>query len=1246
MRNTLLILFNLSFILFNLSSYELHAQKPTLSVPIGHTDRITVVAFRPDGKMVATGSNDRSIKLWNANTGHLLVSLEGHTTEIEHLEFNITGERLLTTAATDTLARLWDTQTGKLVKDFSNKYFIKFANFSPDGKMFMVSNTASEPTLYNSITGLPAVVLKDATKNIESVSFSSDGKLVATVPSSYEGYLEIFDTKTGVLINRFKANNAIDFVKFSPDDKFIITRTIYNNLIVLDAKTGKEIFVYKVPDYIPKKLVFSPDSKKLITYNNQKFHLWSLENGKLITKMNLNNVEKIINTISFTPDGSTFFTTGSELTFWDSNTGKVKTENSDAANCFAQFDPSGNKYLTNQKIQGKLKVLIKSPVMLDSTVVLQGAEPIANRLEYAVFNKDGSKVLMLAENDNNAIIWNTNNGSKVAELKGSTNSMRSAYLSPNKNLIVTENQNRALLWSIKDNLIEPITTPINRDLLLLRYSNDGKTLVTVKSMELKNAVGLWNSEGFKDIKQNIKFPVRTLMSTSFSNPILFSADSRKFLYASSYNSYLTDATTGEFKSLKVDNIREYFTSLNPSANRLITYSGEALSIYDLDAGIKNQSFEVGFLNKVPQFLDDENYLLLQSDKVALFSIKETKPKFVFPETGVVKIDKSNTFLMIRSLKDLSVWSLQTGKPTMKHTNPKYYIRDAIWSKDGKSIIICTDEVLYELDAATGLVKQEVASRYSAVKESENGQYIFCTYQNDVYIHNRSNLGLISSLRSHTNKVLSIIELQQKDIVLTLAEDQTVKIWNMSNGKLIYTYLMLDPEYTFSVVPSGYYMANQKASKLLYYVNEKLQTIAFEQLDVKYNRPDLVLRAIGNSDSSLITSYRKAYEKRIKKLGFDTTMFAGNLNVPEAEFLNRDNIGYDRSADLLTLHIRGKDSTLNLDRFNLWVNEVPLFGTKGLSLKSRNKKDFDTTLTVSLSDNVNVIETSVTNVSGLESYRMPLQVNYRPTNTAREKLYFVGIGIDQFADSKYNLKYSTKDIRDLSKKLKEKYTDIIIDTLFNENVTISNVKALKQKLLQTSVNDKVIISYSGHGMLSKEFDYFLSTYSVNFEKPEENGLPYDELESLLDSIPARKKLLLIDACHSGEVDKDDLMAINSLDTSKIKRGLKPVAYKSGQLGLKNSFELMQSLFVNVGKSTGATIISAAAGTEFALEGIDNLPNGVFTYSILEAMNKYQTMKISELKKIVGERVVELTKGLQKPTSRNETIAVDWEIWDAK
>jgi hypothetical protein len=228
-------------------------------------------------------------------------------------------------------------------------------------------------------------------------------------------------------------------------------------------------------------------------------------------------------------------------------------------------------------------------------------------------------------------------------------------------------------------------------------------------------------------------------------------------------------------------------------------------------------------------------------------------------------------------------------------------------------------------------------------------------------------------------------------------------------------------------------------------------------------------------------------------------------------------------------------------------------------------------------------------------------------------------------------------------LKKRYgNDIIIDTLFNENVNRAKVISLKKKLMQSGENDKVIMAYSGHGLLSSEFDYYLSSFKVNFEQPQQNGIPYDELEGLLDSIPARKKLMLIDACHSGEVDKDDLVTINDSTASLIK-GLKPVAYKKeGQLGLQNSFELMQNVFVNVGKSTGATIISAAAGTQFALERND-LENGVFTYSILEAMKNNPSMTVSELRRIVGERVIEITRGMQQPTSRNENKLLDWRIW---
>jgi hypothetical protein len=268
------------------------------------------------------------------------------------------------------------------------------------------------------------------------------------------------------------------------------------------------------------------------------------------------------------------------------------------------------------------------------------------------------------------------------------------------------------------------------------------------------------------------------------------------------------------------------------------------------------------------------------------------------------------------------------------------------------------------------------------------------------------------------------------------------------------------------------------------------------------------------------------------------------------------------------------------------------------------------------------------------------------NPVKEKLYFVGIGIDHFNDSTYNLNWSVKDIRDLSMNLKDKYGDnIIIDTLFNENVTVEKIKALKDSLKKTSINDKVIVAYSGHGLLSDSLDYFLSTYNVDFQKPENGGLSYESFEDLLDNIPARKKLMLIDACHSGEIDKEEVAQMEKVQEGldPTKKGIIKFIYKDAKkLGTKNSFELMQELFVNVGRSTGATIISAAAGTQFALERGD-LKNGVFTYSILEYMKDHPSATVSELKQYVNKRVPELTKGLQVPTARTETNTVDWRVW---
>lgn len=417
-------------------------------------------------------------------------------------------------------------------------------------------------------------------------------------------------------------------------------------------------------------------------------------------------------------------------------------------------------------------------------------------------------------------------------------------------------------------------------------------------------------------------------------------------------------------------------------------------------------------------------------------------------------------------------------------------------------------------------------------------------------------------------------------------------------------------------------------------------------DAYFNRPDSVLIASGSINQAFNDLIFKLVEKRKKKINsipLNTIL----ENSPTCSITNKNSIQDFTKNNIQTLNIQASaKQNATIKAIHLLDNGVPVFGKNGLAVPSGNKS-IEKTIEVTLVQNVNNIQCYVEDNNGLISASENLIIVADFTLSKESATHFIGIGINQFANADYNLSWSVKDIRDLALKLKSKYPNITIDTLFDSNVTKENILALKQKLLQLKEDDKVIVSYSGHGVLSKDFDYFLSTYSIDFLKPEEKGLAYDDLESLLDNIKPRKKLMLIDACHSGEVDKDEIAKIEASQKDLANNGVTTkstikVVKKEKQLGMANSFELMQSLFVNVGKGTGATIISAAGGMQYAQERGD-LKNGVFTYSLIEAFNQNQTLKVSELKKKVGERVIQLTNGLQKPTSRNETNNYDWIVW---
>ena len=254
----------------------------------------------------------------------------------------------------------------------------------------------------------------------------------------------------------------------------------------------------------------------------------------------------------------------------------------------------------------------------------------------------------------------------------------------------------------------------------------------------------------------------------------------------------------------------------------------------------------------------------------------------------------------------------------------------------------------------------------------------------------------------------------------------------------------------------------------------------------------------------------------------------------------------------------------------------------------------------------------------------------------------------------NLTYAAKDASDLISAFEsngENYENITILKYLNQEATTSNILQSKEILQKSKVNDEVVVFVAGHGLLDANLDYYLATHDVDFLNPSTKGLKYENLEGLLDGIPARKKVMFLDACHSGEVDKEakgEQTASSISTTGNVKfRGFNSSTNNS--MGLQNSFKMMQELFADLRRGTGAVVISSASGAEYAFESPE-WNNGVFTYSLLEGLksgncdeNEDGEIRMSELRNYVMTRVAELTNGNQHPTSRNENLEFDFKIW---
>ncbi|MFT5602362.1 MAG: WD40 repeat protein [Flavobacteriales bacterium] len=520
--------------------------------------------------------------------------------------------------------------------------------------------------------------------------------------------------------------------------------------------------------------------------------------------------------------------------------------------------------------------------------------------------------------------------------------------------------------------------------------------------------------------------------------------------------------------------------------------------------------------------------------------------------------------------------------------------------------------------------------------------------NNLYLWDIPSGKVTCRLSGHNASLISGIVDRTSGHIYTSDKSGINKVWDRNSCKEIATMIAFNSEDLIIYTPDNYYMSSTKA---LENVSLKLENklYSFEQFDLKLNRPDIICERLEKSSKNIIKAYRSFYEKRLKKSGFKLEDIRVRVSPPKI-YVDANQIPVTTPLDAITFPVRIEDGVYNIDRLIVVVNGVPIFGSKGIDLTIYNSQSIEHDVAVNLVKGYNKIQLYAYNENGEKSYYETIRI-VSSFDAVKGDLYVISIGVDKFIQSDFNLQYAAKDARDILNKMSLKegqYNKVMPKLLINEDVTKENILGIKSMLSQAKPNDVVVIFIAGHGLLDENLDYFFATYDIDFNDPSKLGVSYGMLEALLEECKAYSKLLLMDTCHSGELDKDEVEKAKNADTKigdvTFRAVGVSVVLKEG-IGLEDTGLLLEKVFTSVESVTGATVISSAGGAEYAIESKEK-SNGLFTYAVLEFLDEEVDINglgtVSELRDYVYKKVVEKSNNAQRPTARSENISNDFRI----
>ncbi|MDE0022355.1 MAG: WD40 repeat domain-containing protein [Candidatus Poribacteria bacterium] len=787
----------------------------------GHTGIVNYVDYSQDGRALLTAGNDKTARLWNAETGALRHIFGDPSKSVHSAALSPDGRTVATGASAS--IDLWSADTGKhfrtLVGDMRSRGHgrgVYSLAYSPDGKLLASVSDQYDVRIWNAETGAQLHYIKGIASG-GVMLFSPDSQTLVCSGKTYSHVnwpLRIVDPQKGAVIRSIYGHTrTIHAAAFSPDGKKLVSGGDDASIRIWDAVTGAPLrMIGKGEDHL-YQTAYSPDSKTLIQIASGAGDLYAdhielirildSESGALIqTIVGPDQKTNYIIHALYSPNSDEFACRQDDYSIWIFSMRERKAlriiKDQKYGVSTISYSPDG-KILASGSYAGPIQLW--NPDTGENIRTLHGH---ANAVGLIVFSRDGRYIASAGRDTDDVWIWDIETGENIQTLEGHGEYAYDVRFSADGKHVVTKSYNFLRIWNVNTGAQEQTIDGNGKSITEIAYSPDRKEIAVAYTLD--GDIKIWSIEKGMFV-QTLKGHTKNITALTYS------PDGRLLLSGSwDYTVRIWDPDTGKtLHTLKHGHLGHWVDHIDffPDEDTIATRSNSSVVLL--------WSAETGeFLRTIPETLQDVHALAYSPDG-KIFASHSCQRRLRMG--GTIDIWSADNGKRLRTIRghtegvrsiafspdgkqvasggyngDIRIWDASAGKLLQTTYEPFSTIYGMGYSPDGKTVAAaCRSDYggILTIDAQTGerihMSDQKIGGNFAAFSPDGSMMATGGTKEEgQIRIWDMNARKTILSTAKDMERIESAAFSPDGKWIATGGKDNTLRVWSVETGLPIHT----------------------------------------------------------------------------------------------------------------------------------------------------------------------------------------------------------------------------------------------------------------------------------------------------------------------------------------------------------------------------------------------------------------------------------------------------------------------------